>query len=202
MHMCCANCSLYPLQSLSLKGMQVKGLWFNPNIQPDDEYQRRLDTLQTLERMEGLDIEYIEGTGKEGFPPLTPDNPPDNTLDNPEDNTGGRRCAACYALRLDRTAQTAKAMGLDGFTTSLLVSPYQRFPLIVEAAREAGKRHGVLFYFEDFRPGWPEGRQMSKQLGLYRQNYCGCLHSKVQRERDKEARRAARTAAKAGALKQ
>jgi predicted adenine nucleotide alpha hydrolase (AANH) superfamily ATPase len=83
--------------------------------------------------------------------------------------------------RLEETARAAKKMGVDGFTTSLLVSPYQKFDIIVSTGREMGKRYSIPFYFEDFRPGWREGIGFSKELGLYRQKYCGCVYSEMER---------------------
>jgi hypothetical protein len=84
-------------------------------------------------------------------------------------------------MRLEETAKAAKKMRLDGFTTSLLVSPYQKFDKIIETGREMEKRYSIPFYMEDFRPGWKKGMQLSKELGLYRQNYCGCIYSEMEK---------------------
>ena len=164
MHICCANCGLYPIKTLSSKGIELKGLWFNPNIHPLEEYSKRLDALKTLQSLWGLDIEYIDHYGLDEFVKEV-------------NSHSGIRCEACYRMRLDAAASTAKKMGLDGFTTSLLVSPYQKFDLIVEAGREIEKRHSIMFYMEDFRPGYREGVRLSRELGLYRQRYCGCMYS-------------------------
>ena len=174
MHICCANCGLYPIKTLFSKGIELKGLWFNPNIHPLDEYSKRLDALKTLQGLWGLDIEYIDHYGLDEFV---------KEVDAHKARGGSKpRCAACYRMRLDVAAITAKKMGLDGFTTSLLVSPYQKFDLIVEAGREMEKRHSIMFYLEDFRPGYREGVRLSKELGLYRQRYCGCVFPKEERE--------------------
>ncbi len=172
MHMCCANCSLYPVKHLSEKGMELRGLWFNPNIHPEEEYGRRLSALRQLQSAWGLDIEYIDRYGLKDFLCAL----------------GGRRedrCAVCYGMRLETTAATAKKMGLDGFTTTLLVSPYQKQELIVRAGEEAGRKHAVRFYFEDMRPGFREGQKVSKELGLYRQKYCGCIYSEAERNKSR-----------------
>jgi len=84
-------------------------------------------------------------------------------------------------MRLEEAARTAKKMGLDGFTTSLLVSPYQKFDMIITIGKEMGKRYSIPFYVEDFRPGWKAGISLSKELGLYRQKYCGCVYSEMER---------------------
>lgn len=128
----------------------------------------RLESLQELQRTWGLDLEYVDHYGLKEFV---------RTVVNKEDN----RCRPCYSMRLEETAKTAKKMGLDGFTTSLLVSPYQKFDIINETGREMGKKYAIRFYSEDFRPGWKEGIDLSKELGLYRQKYCGCIYSEMER---------------------
>jgi len=171
MHMCCSNCSIYPLQSLLLDGIDVRGFWFNPNIHPYTEYASRLESLMTLGRLWNLDIAYED----------------DYALDAFLSSVAGKgvgRCPVCYELRLDRAAREAKRMNLDGFTTSLLVSPYQKFDMIQTIGREAGKRHGIPFHATDFRTGWKTTQRLSRELGLYRQRYCGCIYS----ERDRFVR--------------
>jgi hypothetical protein len=84
-------------------------------------------------------------------------------------------------MRLEKSAETAKKMGLDGFTTSLLASPYQKFDMIIRRGNEIGKMHGIRFYAEDLRQGWGRSRDLSKELGLYRQKYCGCIYSEMER---------------------
>ncbi len=166
--MCCANCCLYPMKSLLYKGIDVRGLWFNPNIHPFPEYSERLYSLEKLQGSWGFDVEYMDRYGLDDFV---------RAIGNPEDN----RCVRCYAMRLEETAKTAKRMNLDGFTTSLLVSPYQNFDAIVSLGREMGKRYSTPFYVEDFRVGYRESISLSKELGLYRQKYCGCIFSEGER---------------------
>ncbi len=163
MHMCCSNCSLYPLKSLLSKGIDIRGLWFNPNIHPWDEYNRRLDSLQRLERLWGLEIEFLDSFGQEEF-----------LRKNRNDEN---RCVNCYMMRLEKTAVLAKKMGLDGFTTTLLVSPYQKFDSIINIGKGLERLHSIRFYIENFRIGYRQNIALSKELGLYRQKYCGCLYS-------------------------
>lgn len=172
MHMCCSNCSLYPLKSLLSKGIDVKGFWFNPNIHPRDEYALRLKSLQRLEKLWGLDVEFIDRYGQNEF-----------LKNNRNDEL---RCIRCYRIRLEETALTAKKMGLDGFTTTLLVSPYQGFEDIVSIGRELERRYSIRFYVEDFRVGYRQSIGLSRELGLYRQKYCGCLYSSAERELQKQ----------------
>ncbi|MDA8432181.1 MAG: epoxyqueuosine reductase QueH [Nitrospiraceae bacterium] len=168
MHICCSNCSIYPLEVLLMKGVDIKGLWFNPNIHPYTEYAQRRDSLRKLEAIWGLDIEYLD------------EYPLDSFL-SAITGKGTDRCSVCYATRLEKTAETAAKMRIAGFTTSLLASPYQKFDMIVELGKEAGRRHGVSFYYEDLRKGWNISRALASEFGLYRQKYCGCIYSEMER---------------------
>jgi predicted adenine nucleotide alpha hydrolase (AANH) superfamily ATPase len=173
MHICCANCSIYPLQNLLEQGFLIRGYWLNPNIHPYLEYKNRLESVHKLQKLLDLDIEYDDHYGLKEFL---------RTVVHDEDN----RCAHCYSIRMEQTAQTARKMGLDGFTTSHLVSPYQKFDMIKDIGNELGKRYAIKFYCSDFRPGWKKTMQRSKKLGLYRQKYCGCIFSEMERYLKKE----------------
>jgi hypothetical protein len=173
MHICCSNCSIYPLQNLLLKGIDIKGFWFNPNIHPYTEYTARLESLIKLGNLWNFDVVYED----------------DYLLDDFLRSVSGRgaeRCSICYAMRLDRTAQAAKRMNFAGFTTSLLASPYQKFDGIIEQGHKAAKRYGIAFLSEDFRPGWKTSQKLSRELELYRQKYCGCIYSERERYAQKE----------------
>ncbi len=176
MHICCSNCSIHPMQTLLLEGIDVKGFWFNPNIHPYTEYSFRLESLRRLERLWGLDVEYADEYPLAEFLGAVQDK-------------GADRSAACYGMRLDRTARTAKKMGLDGFTTSLLVSPYQKFDIIQTIGHQAAQRYDTVFYGTDFRPGWNRARSVARELDLYRQRYCGCIYSEMERALHDETRR-------------
>ena len=93
----------------------------------------------------------------------------------------GKRCPDCYRLRLQITAQLAHEKGFDAFTTTLLISPYQSQEQLKEIGEEAGHQNGVKFFYQDFRSGFRESHQMSKELGLYHQKYCGCVYSEWER---------------------
>lgn len=173
MHICCSNCSIYPLQNILSKGIDVKGLWFNPNIHPYTEYVKRLESMEKLQRLWAFDVEYIDQYPLDEFLKAAA-------------GQGTNRCAVCYAIRLDKTAATAKKMRCDGFTTSLLASPYQKFAIINEIGKEMAKRHGLAFYSKDFRTGWQISKTLSTELELYKQKYCGCIYSEMERFRKKE----------------
>lgn len=172
LHTCCGPCTVYPLSLLRGEGHRVVGYFYNPNIHPYLEFKRRLDTLREFARREGLELVARDGYDLERYL--------EAALHPP---AGETRCHACYRMRLDETARTAREKGFGRFTTTLLVSPYQKHEAVVEAAREAASRHGVDFYYRDFRPGWREGVARSRNLGLYRQPYCGCIFSEMERYR-------------------
>jgi hypothetical protein len=166
--MCCSNCAIYPVQTLQRRGIDIKGFWFNPNIHPYLEYKSRLDALRKLQGLWDLDIDYDETYGLIEF------------LRHVANNEEGR-CEYCYTVRLERTAAKAKELKADAFTSSLLVSPYQNFDMIKERGLDLQNKYSVEFYFEDFRDGFREGRRIAGDLDLYRQKYCGCIYSEMER---------------------
>ncbi len=168
MHICCANCCIYPLRSLRKRGIDTSGYWYNPNIHPFTEYSSRLKALKDLQNEWDLDIDYADHYGLTDFVR--------NVVHSEAD-----RCEYCYASRLEETARTAKKNGFDAFTTSLLVSPYQKFDMILNKGTEMSDKYGIEFFVEDFRQGYREGMGISKELGLYRQKYCGCIYSEMER---------------------
>lgn len=168
MHVCCANCSLYPIQTLNQRGFDISGFWFNPNIHPYTEYRARLNALKILQREWRLDVEYADDYGLKEFI---------RAVVNSEDS----RCTYCYTVRLEETARKARYLGMQAFTTSLLVSPYQRTDLISAAGKKCAEKYNIDFIDEDFSVGYSEGVRMSKALGLYRQKYCGCIYSEMER---------------------
>ncbi|MFO0752577.1 MAG: epoxyqueuosine reductase QueH [Thermodesulfovibrionales bacterium] len=168
MHLCCAPCAVHPLRTVRERGIGVTGFWFNPNIHPVTEYRSRLDSLKKLQALWNLDIAYRDEYGlKEYLRAVAGD----------EEN----RCVYCYTVRLEETARTARELGADAFTTSLLVSPYQKFDTIVQAGKTMQERYSVEFFAEDFRGGFREGRKLAGEMGLYRQKYCGCVYSEMER---------------------
>lgn len=163
MHMCCAPCAVYPVQVLQDKGFTVKGLFFNPNIHPKEEYDRRRQTLEQYSKIAGVPIEYI-----------------DSYMQSVWETFGGdaeERCEMCYSIRLQVAAKYAKEQGFRAYTTSLLVSPYQKHELIKKLGEKYAFESGVEFYYDDFRVGFREGQNKAKEMGLYRQKHCGCIIS-------------------------
>jgi hypothetical protein len=168
LHICCANCAIYPLERIGEKGIEVVGYFFNPNIHPYQEYQKRLEALRQYSEMIGLKVIYRDEYLLEEF--LR------NVSQRPEE-----RCQYCYSIRLEATAQEAKKNGFDQFSTTLLQSTHQNHRRIKETGEHFAKEVGIPFYYEDFRQGWKRGVEVSKSMGLYRQQYCGCIYSEKER---------------------
>jgi len=172
LHICCGPCAAYPIHRLREEGFQVTGFWYNPNVHPWREHERRRESAARYAQAVELPMIWAPGyemvrflrevVGHEEF---------------------GRRCRICYRLRLGRTAQVAAREGFDAFTTTLLISPYQDQEAIHRIGEEVGRIEGVAFYFENFRRGWSQGRHMARQHDLYRQQYCGCIYSEWERFR-------------------
>jgi predicted adenine nucleotide alpha hydrolase (AANH) superfamily ATPase len=150
--------------------------WYNPNIHPYTEYTARRDTLFQFARDEGLDLISEDDYGLRSF--IT-------GLDGDfgESGNGRSRCAYCYRTRLEKTAAHAAANGYDYFSTTLLISPYQKHGIIREIAGEAVEKYGVRFLYRDFRPGFREGQRQARERGYYMQKYCGCIFSEEERYR-------------------
>jgi predicted adenine nucleotide alpha hydrolase (AANH) superfamily ATPase len=174
LHVCCGPCAVYPAARLAEEGFAATGFFYNPNIHPYQEYARRLDTVREFADRTGLPLIVRDGYDLDVFLARTA-------------GKGPGRCEQCYRIRLDAAAAGARQNGFALFTTSLLYSKHQKHDLVRGVAREAAWEHGIELYYEDFRQGWREGIVESKAMGLYRQQYCGCIYS----ERERYERRAA-----------
>jgi predicted adenine nucleotide alpha hydrolase (AANH) superfamily ATPase len=168
LHICCAPCTIYPLEVLRKEASQVKGVFFNPNIHPFLEYKKRLDTVREYTAREGLEVAVAEGYPIEDFLGKTV-------------ALGKDRCSWCYEVRLRHTAEQARKGLFDAFTTTLLYSRYQKHDLIRATAEDIARENNIPFFYKDFRDGWEEGIRQSKEMGLYRQKYCGCIFSEKDR---------------------
>jgi predicted adenine nucleotide alpha hydrolase (AANH) superfamily ATPase len=150
------------------KGFEVTLLWYNPNIQPYSEHQRRLDTLQDFAKHFDLPLIIPEGY---------------DIISYFRSVVGHERerCGDCFRLRLSTAAVVARMRGFEAFTTTLLISPYQKHELLKQTGEEIAKKEGVEFLYEDLRSGYNESRSLSQNLKLYRQKYCGCVYSEWER---------------------
>lgn len=176
-HICCGPCAIYPLKKILdgkpapagfKQGIDVWGFFFNPNIHPYTEYQKRLEAVKTLANKMDIKMVYRDEYNLEEFLKNTVSN-----IDN--------RCGYCYSSRLEATAQAAKERNFDYFSSSLLYSKYQDHVMIKRIGMGLAEKYDVPFYYDDFRMGWKEGIKESKDMGLYRQQYCGCIFSERER---------------------
>lgn len=165
-HVCCAPCATYTVKRLRERGFEVSGFWFNPNVHPYSEHERRRETLARYAEEIGLPIIWEPGYEMPAFLRAVVGH-----------EQYGERCRICYRLRLARTADVAKRGGFDAITTTLLISPYQDQAAIRRTGQELASAQGMDFYFENFRRGFTEHRRLSKEHNLYMQRYCGCIYS-------------------------
>jgi len=168
LHICCAPCAIYPVDGLRQKDFEVMGFFYRNNIHPFTECMKREDTLRAYAQQTGLRVIFQEGYDIEGF------------LQNVVFREA-HRCRFCYHDRLMTTARLARRGKFDYFSSTLLYSKFQNHDTIAEIGKAVGKSAGVRFYYEDFRKGWKTGVETSKQMGMYRQSYCGCIYSEKQR---------------------
>lgn len=177
LHVCCAPCSSYVLEYLS-SYFEITLFYYNPNIFPEKEYNFRLSELKRFikEFPNGKNINILPCDYEpEAFEKIS------KGLE--EQREGEERCKKCYALRLTKTAEAAKGQ-FDYFTTSLSISPYKNAKWLNEIGRELSEKYGVAYLFSDFKKknGYKRSIELSKEYGLYRQDYCGCIFSARQAE--------------------
>ena len=173
LHSCCAPCSSYVLEYLS-NYFGITVFYYNPNIYPDEEYEMRVREQQRFIRafQAKHPIDFIEGAyDKERFYEMA------RGLETvPE---GGQRCVQCYELRLREAGELAKARGFDYFTTTLSISPMKNAEKLNEIGLRLAEELGVAYLCSDFkkRNGYKRSTELSREYGMYRQDYCGCVYS-------------------------
>ncbi|MBR6642133.1 MAG: epoxyqueuosine reductase QueH [Lachnospiraceae bacterium] len=179
LHSCCAPCSSYVLEYLA-PYFNICDFYYNPNISPKKEYEDRKEELVRLIREMGLSTEvtFLEGTYQpEEFFAMAK-----GLEDLPE---GGERCFKCYEMRLRESAKIAKERGTEYFATTLTISPLKNAQKLNEIGERLAEEYGVKYLPSDFKKknGYKRSVELSAQYELYRQNYCGCVFSKLQAER-------------------
>lgn len=173
LHACCAPCSSYCLEYLS-QYFSITVYYYNPNIYPESEYAHRTAEVKRLigEMNFKNEVKFIEGEfdPKEFYSCV-------KGLE--KEKEGGERCFKCYRLRLESTAKLAKELGFDYFTTTLSISPLKKADKINEIGEELGELYQVKHLPSDFKKkeGYKRSIELSREHGLYRQNYCGCVFS-------------------------
>jgi predicted adenine nucleotide alpha hydrolase (AANH) superfamily ATPase len=156
------------VESLRGEGIEPVLFWYNPNIHPFTEYRSRRDALVQYAKALGLTLILQDEYGLRSF--ISGVYPGFD-----------QRCAYCYRLRLEKTAAYAAEQGYEAFSTTLLISPYQKHDLIRETASRAAEKYGSSFVYRDFRPLFRRGQGAARGLGLYMQKYCGCIFSEEER---------------------
>lgn len=175
-HMCCAPCSIYPVRVLRADGLSVMGFFYRHNIHPYTECLKRQEALDRYAEMEDFKVIHQKEYDLKTFLQQVVYRESD-------------RCRHCYHDRLKSTALLARRGRFDAFTSTLLYSRHQNHEMIREIAESLARSVGVPFLYRDFREGWKEGIAVSKRLGIYRQQYCGCIYSEVERYCGKDALR-------------
>lgn len=180
LHSCCAPCSSYVLEYLS-QYFKITVFYYNPNISPEEEYRKRVtEQKRLISQLPAKNpVDFIEGDYKpQDFYDIAK-----GLEDIPE---GGERCFACYRLRLEHAARLAADMGFDYFTTTLSISPYKNAPKLNEIAEELSEIYRVKNLPSDFKKkeGYKRSIALSAEYNLYRQDYCGCIFSKLERQKN------------------
>lgn len=171
MHTCCAPCSVYCIDSLRQDNIEPTLFWYNPNIHPYIEYKTRRDCLKDYAASVGAKLIIDEDYGLDEF------------CRNVVSDIENRCVNYCYRKRLTETVRYAAKHGYNAFTTTLLVSPYQKHDELRKVCEELAGLAGVEFVYRDFRVGFREGQTKARELGLYMQKYCGCIFSEEDRYR-------------------
>ena len=171
LHVCCANCLLYPAAALS-KDFQVYFYFYNPNIHPESEYIKRLKYVKLVSGIYGVPLIVGRYEKKMWL---------DRTGTLKSEPEGGLRCELCFKIRLKKTAKAAKKLGFDLFGTTLTISPHKNQAVINSIGMAISKEENIEFYVADFKKknGFKKTMQLSTEHKIYRQSYCGCVYSMI-----------------------
>ena len=169
LHVCCGPCVIYPIDFLKQKDFSITAFFYNPNIHPKREYKKRLKSTKKYLTKESIILI---------IPPYSPEEYHSNVKE---------RCIDCWKLRLKKTATYAAKNGFNYFTSTLLISPHQDIQKIKQIGQELADKYQIKFFDpgqKGFRPGFVDSRKQAKKEKMYAQNYCGCIHSKLEREQE------------------
>ena len=169
MHTCCAPCSVYCIDSLRAENIEPTLFWYNPNIHPYIEYKTRRDCLREYAKKIDIELVLKEEYGLDDF------------CRNVSSDIKNRCVNYCYTKRLSETVRFAAENGYTAFTTTLLVSPYQKHDELKTVCEKLAVESGIEFLYRDFRIGFREGQKKAREAGLYMQKYCGCIFSEEER---------------------
>ncbi|MFH1502653.1 MAG: epoxyqueuosine reductase QueH [Candidatus Eisenbacteria bacterium] len=168
LHICCGPCAIVPMRELLALGHDLAAALVNPNIHPYREFELRNEAARKVAERVGVPIVHEDPYGLVEFCRAVVGHE-------------SERCAICYRLRLERVAALAAELGYDAFTTTMLVSTHQDHDTIRAVAESAAAAGNVAFVYRDFRPRVMDGVRESKEMGVYRQQYCGCVYSEWER---------------------
>ncbi len=172
LHSCCGPCSTSVIDRLK-EEYDLTIFYYNPNIYPREEYQKRLAEQQKYVSLIGLDIVVVDGTYVDNADFES------HCVGLENEKEGGARCSVCFAYRLDKTAQYAKQNGYDIFATTLTVSPHKNAKVINDIGLKIAQKYNIEYLVADFKKqdGYLKSIRLSQKYSLYRQNYCGCKYS-------------------------
>lgn len=184
LHSCCAPCSSYVIEYLS-QYFSITVFYYNPNIYPDSEYEKRVEEQKRFIREfpAKYPVDFIRGDfEKECFYEAV------RGVESVRE--GGERCFRCFRLRLKKTAEMADMINADYFATTLSISPLKNADKLNEIGEEISRETGVEYLCSDFKKknGYRRSVELSAEYGMYRQDYCGCIYSRQEREAQKERR--------------
>ncbi|MBC5659064.1 epoxyqueuosine reductase QueH [Anaerosacchariphilus sp. NSJ-68] len=183
LHSCCAPCSSYVLEYLS-RYFEITVFYYNPNIYPPEEFGMRVEEQKRLIAQLPAEhpISFLDG-------PYEPERFYEMARGLEQVPEGGERCFKCYRLRLTETAEMARAGKYDYFTTTLSISPLKNAEKLNEIGGQLAKDYGVDYLYSDFkkRNGYKRSTELSREYGLYRQDYCGCVFSMRERRTQQKA---------------
>lgn len=171
LHICCGPCSIMPIRQLLAEGHELSGWFYNPNIHPLGEYLKRREGAVQVAAFHNIPLLFAQD-----MPEYDVNAWAREALTYPKG-----RCSYCRESRFDAAAGAARELGFDAFCSSLLYSRRQNHEGMREAGENASQKWGVDFLYRDFRPFWQEGINASKELGIYRQQWCGCVFSEEER---------------------
>ncbi len=178
LHSCCAPCSSHVISTLT-PYFDITILYYNPNIEPFEEYEKRkqeeirfINEFPNQNKLTIIDCDHENKLFHETIKGLE------------KEKEGGARCIKCYYLRLDKTAKLAKENNFDYFATTLTVSPLKNSQKLNEIGEYLSGKYKINYLYSDFKKkeGYKHSIELSKQYNLYRQDYCGCIYSKMERE--------------------
>ena len=174
LHACCGVCSSAVLERFN-SYFNITILFYNPNIYPSEEYQKRLNTQKEIIEKLGVNVKLLEiGYNNKEFEEIA------KGLENEQE--GGPRCSKCYYLRLEKTAKLARERKYDYFCTTLSISQYKNAEKLNKIGKILEEKYQIKYLYSDFKKkdGYKRSTELAKEYNLYRQNYCGCKYSLIE----------------------